>query len=105
MSPLSTEVKSHLLVVLTPVFVIAICKLLVYVIACVAVKFGINTTSVVLEMWKISRGKPSEITHFQYNKSGIYPKFSLLYPCYSMLIPYSLTFVGVSMYAMYKLHY
>ena len=33
----------------------------------------------------------------------IYPKFSLLYPCYSMLIPYSLTFVGVSMYAMYKI--
>ena len=31
----------------------------------------------------------SEITHFQYNKSGIYPKFSLLYPCYSMLISYS----------------
>ena len=29
----------------------------VYVIAWVAVKFGINTTSVVLEMGKISRGK------------------------------------------------
>ena len=30
---------------------------LVYVIAWVAVKFGINTTSVVLELGKISRGK------------------------------------------------
>ena len=35
----------------------------------------------------------SEITHFQYNESGIYPKFSLLYPCYSFLIPYLLTFI------------
>ena len=26
---------------------------------------------------------------------------SLLYPCYSMLKPYLLTFVGVSMYAIY----
>ena len=51
-------------------------------------KFGINTTSVVLEMEQISRGEASEITHFQYNKSGIYPKFSLLYPCYSMFIDY-----------------
>ena len=71
--------------------------------AWVAVKVGINTMSVVLEMGQISQVKPSEIIHFQYNKSGIYPKFSLLYPCYSLLIPYSLTFVGVSMYAMYKL--
>ena len=31
-------------------------------------------------------------------KSGIYPKFSLPYPCYFMLIPYSPTFIGVSMY-------
>ena len=38
-------------------------------------KFGINTTSVVLKMGQISRGKPSEITHFQYNKSGVYSKF------------------------------
>ena len=71
-------------------------------IAWVAVKFGINTTSVVLEMGQISQGEASEITHFQYNKSGIYPNFLLLYPCYSMLIPYSLTFVGVSMYALLK---
>ena len=28
--------------------------------------------SVALEMGQISRGEPSEITHFQYNKSGIY---------------------------------
>ena len=80
--------------------------LLVYVIAWVAVKFGINTTSVLYWKWdKFDEVKPSEITHFQYNKSGIYPKFSLLYPCYSMLIPYLLTFDGVSMYAMYKLRY
>ena len=32
-------------------------KMVAYVIAWVAVKFGINTTSVVLEMGKISRGK------------------------------------------------
>ena len=43
---------------------------LVLVIAWVAVKFGINTMSVVLEIY-----------HFQYNKSGIYPKFHC-YPCY-----------------------
>ena len=41
----------------------------------------------------IGNGTLSEITHFQYNKSGIYPKFSLLYPCYSMLIPYLLLLV------------
>ena len=51
---------------------------LVIVIAWVAVKFGINTTSVVLEIY-----------HFQYNKSGIYPKFHC-YPFYSQLILYSL---------------
>ena len=49
---------------------------LVLVIAWAAVKFGINITSVVLEIY-----------HFQYNKSGIYPKFHY-YPCYSQLIPY-----------------
>ena len=55
----------------------------------IAVKFGINTTSVVLEMINFTRrngdkfheAKPSEIYHFQYNKSGIYPKFHC-YPCY-----------------------
>ena len=56
---------------------------------------------------KFHKAKLSEITHFQYNNSGIYPKFSLLYPCYSMLIPYSLTFDGVftyvRTYVMYKL--
>ena len=39
---------------------------------------------------KFHEAKPSEIYHFQYNKSGIYPKISLLYSCYSQLIPYSL---------------
>ena len=38
---------------------------------------------------KFHEAKPSEIYHFQYNKSGIYPKFHC-YPCYSQLIPYSL---------------
>ena len=42
----------------------------VYVIAWVAVKFGINTTSVVLKVGKFH--EVSEITHFQYHKSGIY---------------------------------
>ena len=67
-----------------------------------------STTSVVLEIRKISRSIPisfAKCTHFQCNKSGVYPKLSQLYPCYSILISYSLTFVGVSMYAMYKLHY
>ena len=76
---------------------------LVLVIAWVAVKFGINTTSVVLEMGinftrrvvlemginftrrngdKFHEAKPSEIyPHFQYNTRGIYPKFHC-YPCY-----------------------
>ena len=63
----------------------------VLVIAWVAVKFGINTTSVVLEMG----------INFQH-KSGIYPKFHC-YPCYSQLIPYSLHIrmlcISVAMYA------
>ena len=54
----------------------------------------------VMEMKQVSKG---ETTHFQNNKSGIYPKFLLLYPCYSVLIPYSLTFAGASMYAIF--HY
>ena len=40
-----------------------------YVIGWVAVKFGINTTSVVLKI-KVSRVNLSEITHFQYSKSN-----------------------------------
>ena len=52
---------------------------------------------------KFHEAKPSEIYHFQYNKSGIYPKISLLYPCYSQLIPYSLHIrmlcISVAMYA------
>ena len=40
--------------------------------------------------------------HFQYNKSGIYPKFHC-YPCYSQLIPYSLHIrmlcISIAMYA------
>ena len=63
----------------------------VLVIAWVAVKFGINITSVVLEIY-----------YFQYNKSGIYPKFHC-YPCYSQLIPYLLHIrmlcISVAMYA------
>ena len=40
--------------------------------------------------WYLSQISPREIyLHFQYNKSGIYPKFHC-YPCYSQLIPYSL---------------
>ena len=35
---------------------------------------------------KFHEVKPSEITQFQYNKSGIYPKFSLSYPCYSIFL-------------------
>ena len=70
--------------------------------AWVAGKFGINTTSVVLEMGQISFGEAK--SNFQCNKSGIYPKFLLLYPCYSKLIPHSPTFIGVSMYAMYNIH-
>ena len=38
---------------------------------------------------KFHEAKPSEIYHFQYNKSGIYPKFHC-YLCYSQLIPYLL---------------
>ena len=74
--------------------------------AWVAVKFGINTKSVVMEMGKFHEAKLSEITR---NKSGgIYPKFSLLYPCYSMLIPYSLiflVFLCMRFVTMYKLCY
>ena len=40
---------------------------------------------VVLEMRQFSLG-------VQYSKSGIYPKFSLLNPCYAGLIPYLPTF-------------
>ena len=51
---------------------------------------------------KFHEAKPSEIYHFQYNKSGIYPKFHC-YPCYSQLIPYSLhirmLFISIAMYA------
>ena len=49
-----------------------------YAITWVAVKFGINIMSVYWKWDKIHEAKPSEITHFQYNTSGIYPKFSLL---------------------------
>ena len=51
---------------------------------------------------KFHEVKPSEIYHFQYNKSGIYPKF-YCYPRYSQLIPYSLHIrtlcINVAMYA------
>ena len=75
-----------------------------YVIAWVAVKLGINTTSVALEMRKFVEAKLSQITYFQYNKSG--PNFH----CYTHATVFHvntilLTFVGVSMYAMYKLRY
>ena len=50
---------------------------------------------------KFHEAKPSEIYHFQYNKSGIYPKFHC-YPCYSQLIPYSMHMrmpcISVAMY-------
>ena len=36
---------------------VSLCCVYVYVVAWVAVKFGINTTSVVLEMRQISQGK------------------------------------------------
>ena len=52
-------------------------------------KFGINTTSVVLENGdKFHEAKPSEIYHFQYNKSGIYPNFTaipMLFPVNTIL--------------------
>ena len=69
--------------------------------AWVAVKFGINTRVLYWNWDKFHEVKPSQTTYFQCNKSCVYIKFSLLYPCYSILIPYSLTFVGVSMYAIY----
>ena len=51
---------------------------------------------------KFHEMKPSGIYHFQYNKSGIYPKFHC-YPCYSQLIPYSLYIrmlcISIAMYA------
>ena len=51
---------------------------------------------------KFHEAKPSEIYHFQHNKSGIYPKFHC-YPCYSQLIPYSLHIhmlcISIAMYA------
>ena len=63
---------------------------LICVIAWVVMKFGINITSVVLEAEKFHKARLSEISHFQYNESGIDPKFSQLYSCYSMLIQCSL---------------
>ena len=52
------------------------------------VKFGINTMSVALKMGKISQGEAERNFHFQCSKSGTYlPQISLLYPCYSQLIP------------------
>ena len=56
--------------------VIHLTALLVLVIAWETVKFGINTTSVVLEMGIQQEWYLSQV--------------SLLYPCYSQLIPYSL---------------
>ena len=50
--------------------------LLVLVIAWVAVKFGINTTSVVLEIY-----------HFQYNTRGIYLKFTISNTTLVVFIP------------------
>ena len=51
---------------------------------------------------KFHSASPREIYHFQYNKSGIDPKFHC-YPCYSQLIPYSLHIrmlcISVAMYA------
>ncbi len=49
----------------------------IYVIAWLGVKFGINTTSIVVGVAKL-----------HYNTSGIYPKFHDQ-PCYHRLIPYS----------------
>ena len=55
---------------------------------------------------KFHEAKPSEIYHFKYNKSGIYPKFHC-YPCYSQLIPYSLHICMLCIsFAMYAIcHY
>ena len=52
---------------------------LVYVIAWVAVKFGINTTSVALEMEQISRGEPISNT----TRVVFIPNFH----CYTHAIP------------------
>ncbi len=60
----------------------------VYVIALLGVKFGINTTSIVVGVAKLQEAKPSAICHSHYNTSGIYPKFDDQ-PCYHRLIPYS----------------
>ena len=52
------ELSKRTLLIHTYIYIyIYIYILYVYVIAWVAVKFGINTTSVVLEMGQISRGK------------------------------------------------
>ena len=57
---------------------------LLYVIAWVAVKFGMHKYHKTVLYWKWDKfheAKLSEIAHFQCSKSGIYPKFSMLYPC------------------------
>ncbi len=61
---------------------------LVYVIGWSGAKFGINTTSIVVEVAKLNKAKPSAICHSHYNTSGIYPKFHDQ-PCYHRLIPYA----------------
>ena len=63
------------------------------VIAWVAVKFGINTMSVVLEMGQIS------LSISNTTRVVFIPNFHCyVYPCYSMLIPYLLTSDGTSIY-------
>jgi len=44
------------------------------------VKFGINIISVALKVGKIHEVQPSEISIFNCEKSGIYPKFTAMPP-------------------------
>ena len=77
--------------------------ILVYVIAWVALKFGINTTIVVLEMGQISRSRV-KLPISNTTRVVFVPNLH----CYTHAIPsYTILadFVGVSMYAMYKLRY
>ncbi len=69
-------------------FIYHMCSILVYVIAWLGVKFGINTMSIVVGVANLHEAKWSAICHFHYNTSGIYPKFHDQ-PCYHRLIPYS----------------
>ena len=61
---------------------------LVLVTAWVAVKFGINTTSVAFKMGKIHKAKPSEISIFNATRVVFIPNFTaipMLFPVNTIL--------------------